>query len=232
MPDTVNTLIITLDGPSGSGKSTVSHRLAAHFKVPCLDTGAMYRTVALQCIKEKVNLDDETAVQKVAARFSFRFRRDGSNPVVEASDQKGAFKVMGKEIRTPDVSMAASRIAKLKAVRKELVSQQQRIGQEVGAVVEGRDAGTVIFPNAPFKFFLTASVEERAKRRHLELTEKLQGQVPPLEEVLKEMIQRDAQDSGRVESPLKPAEDAIMIETSGLSLDEVFNILVHKIERA
>jgi len=225
-------LIITLDGPSGSGKSTVAHRLAEYFKVPCLDTGAMYRRIALQCLREGLALDRESDVLQVASRFSFRFRREANQAIVEASDKSEAFQTIGKEIRTPEVSMAASQIAKLKSVRQRLVSEQQRIGQEHGAVVEGRDAGTVIFPTAKFKFFLTASSEERAKRRHRELSEKLEGQVPTQEEVLKEMIQRDAQDSGRVESPLKPAEDAVMVDTSGRNLDEVFEILVKTIERA
>lgn len=224
-------LIITLDGPSGSGKSTLSHRLAAHFSVPCLDTGAMYRMVALRCIQQQIPLDDDAQVTGVARHLKFRFIPGSQGSRIEVAEGNSEYRVVGKEIRTPEVSMGASQIAKLKSLRQELVRQQQRIGQEVGAVVEGRDAGTVIFPQAKFKFFMTASTEERAKRRHKELVEKWGNEATSYEEVLSEMMKRDAQDSQRAESPLKAAEDADLVDTTGLAMDEVLGILISRVQQ-
>jgi cytidylate kinase len=225
------TLIITLDGPSGSGKSTISHLIAQHFQVPCLDTGAMYRTVALLCLNRGISLEDESKVLEVAQGIEFRFSYlPSGDSLIESSIDGKTWSRVGKEIRTPEVSLAASQIAKMREVRAALVAQQQRIGRAQGAVVEGRDAGTVIFPQAPYKFFMTASVEARAQRRYLELKDKLGAEAPSLESVQKEMIQRDEQDSGRAESPLKPADDAQYLDTTGLSLNEVFQNLVTQIE--
>jgi cytidylate kinase len=223
-------LIITLDGPSGSGKSTISHQLAKHFGVPCLDTGAMYRTVAMLCLQRKIDLDNDAEVTKVVQSLEFRFPLEDSKTSAEYREIGKAYVRLGKEIRTPEVSMAASRIARLKNVRKALVAQQQKIGAELGAVVEGRDAGTVIFPHARFKFFMTATNEERARRRYLELKDKLGDQSPPVEEVYREMVLRDEQDSKRAESPLIAALDAELIETTGLDLGQVLALLIRKIE--
>lgn len=223
-------MIITLDGPSGSGKSTVSHQLARHYGVPCLDTGAMYRTLALRGIQRGLNLDDDAALSDLAQTLKFRFGFEGAVPFVEVTEGRGSSQKIGKEIRTPEVSLAASRVAKLRNVRKVLVAEQQRIGALEGAVVEGRDAGTVIFPKAKFKFFMTASSEERARRRHKELQERLGPEAPGYDAVLREMIQRDEQDSKRAESPLKPALDAQILDTTGLDLGQVFQALVQKID--
>ncbi len=224
-------LIITLDGPSGSGKSTISPRLAAHYSIPCLDTGAMYRTVALRALAQGINLEDDEAVSLVARRLDFRFKMLGGVNAGEYSESKAPFVQMGKEIRTPEVSMAASRIAKLKGVRQILVAAQQKIGAEFGAVVEGRDAGTVIFPGARFKFYMTATDQERARRRFKELQEKLGDAAPGYDDVLSEMIKRDAQDSQRAESPMKPAEDAEIVDTTGLELDQVLQVLIDKVNQ-
>ncbi len=225
-------LIITLDGPSGSGKSTASLKLARHFDVPCLDTGAMYRSVALRCLKEKVDLADEAKVVQIAERLTFDFGFENGEPWVSVSDQNSPALRVGKEIRTPEVSMGASKVAKLPQVRAVLVRKQQEIGIRKGAVVEGRDAGTVIFPKAQIKFFVTASIEERARRRHAELKEALGTQCQSYEEVLREMTARDEQDEKRAASPSKPAPDAILIDTSGLDLEGVVKFLIEKVESA
>ncbi len=223
-------LIITLDGPSGSGKSTVSHKLARHFRVPCLDTGAMYRSLAFRALRQGFSLEDEPRLVALAKGLSFDFGYEGDRPWVRVKEAGHSEVEAGKEIRTPEVSLAASKVAKLKGVREVLVAQQREIGLRRGAVVEGRDAGTVIFSKAPYKFFLTASTAERARRRYLELKEKLGDSAPPLQEVQDEMVIRDRQDSERAESPLKPAADAEMIDTSSLDMEQVLQILIQKVE--
>lgn len=221
--------IITLDGPSGCGKSTASALLASHFQLPYLDTGAMYRTVAWKALKSSIALNDEAALTKLAESLSFRFSFSGMNSVIEVAENGGAYQVLGPEIRTPEVSLASSKVAGLKNVRRALVRQQQEIGRRQGAVVEGRDAGTVIFPAADIKFFLTASSEARAERRYLELKEKLKDKTPTYESVLQDIKLRDKQDEERVESPSKPAPDAQIIDTSGRNLDQVVNLLIQKV---
>jgi cytidylate kinase len=222
-------LIITLDGPSGSGKSTASVKLAKHFDIPCLDTGAMYRTLALRTVALKISLDDEQSICRTAEKLSFRFGFDGDQRWVEV-EEDGIRKRMGSEIRTPEISLAASRVAKLPAVRRVLVRKQQEIGRVEGAVVEGRDAGTVIFPDATIKFFVTASAEERAKRRHRELVDTYGLKAQDYQEVLREIQERDRQDEERAASPSKPADDAIILDTSGLTLDEVVRLLIKKVD--
>jgi cytidylate kinase len=219
-------LIITLDGPSGSGKSTASVKLAYHLHLPCLDTGAMYRFVGYQAIQKNIPLDDEKKLSELAATCNFRFSFHGEEPVVEASVDSTPLQKLGKEIRTPEVSLAASGIAKLKKVREVLVKKQQEIGRKEGGVIEGRDAGTSIFPNAPIKFFMTADVKERAKRRFAELQEKLGPQAQAFDDVLREMTARDRQDEERAFSPLKPADDAYIYDTTGKDLKEVVQFLI------
>lgn len=222
-------LIITLDGPSGSGKSTASVRLALHFQIPCLDTGAMYRSVAYTAICRKISLDDEKSVCEVAKAMNFSFGFEGDQRWIEVTEA-GKAKRMGSEIRTPEISLAASRVAKLKDLRKILVRKQQEIGRKMGAVVEGRDAGTVIFPKATIKFFVTASSEERARRRHKELLDAYGIKAQGFDEVLSEIRERDRQDEERQISPSKPAEDAMIIDTSGLSLEDVVELLIQNVE--
>lgn len=225
-------MIITLDGPSGSGKSTASLRLAKHFKIPCLDTGAMYRTVALKALEGKTSFADEEAIAEIAENLEFDFHFEGYENAVRYRYRSSNWVKVGKEIRTPEVSMAASQVARLPKVRSVLVRKQQEIGLKKGAVVEGRDAGTVIFPKAVIKFFMTASVEERAKRRHSELVEALGAKAQSYEDVLKEMIARDEQDEKRAISPSKPAKDAVLVDTSGKDLDAVVQHLIEESESA
>lgn len=221
-------LIITIDGPAGSGKSTVAKRLALHFRIPCLDTGAMYRCVALQCLHSGIDLNDELAVTAQANPLEFMFGVDDSGLWTDVIED-GQRRRLGAEIRTPEVSMAASSIAKIASLRAVMVEKQQKLGKTEGAVVEGRDAGTVIFPEAPYKFYVTASPEERARRRFLELQGRDSTQT--MEAVLADVIQRDKQDLERTASPLKPAPDAIVIDTTGLSLEAVLLKLMSLIQK-
>lgn len=223
-----NPLIIAIDGPSGSGKSSVAKRLAIHFKLPCLDTGAMYRAVALECIENQISLSDEKKIAEVAKSLDFEFGVTNETLWAEMIHPKKGKRRLAGEIRTPEVSMGASAIAKWPELRAVLVSKQQVIGAAKGAVVEGRDAGTVIFPKAKFKFFVTAAPEERASRRYQELSQ-ISSKAQSYEEVLRDVVQRDKQDAERAVSPLKPAEDATIIDTSGLNLDEVVQSLIKKI---
>jgi len=222
-------ILIAIDGPSGCGKSTASHKLAERFQIPCIDTGAMYRTVAYFGILEGIDLEAEDALCALANRLNFRFGHETSGFYVESSFDGKPFERRGQEIRTPEVSMGASKVARLKKLRALLVSQQRKIGSECGGVIEGRDAGTVIFPNAPIKFYLTASTEERAKRRTEELRAKMGAKAPSYAEVLKDTKDRDDQDAQRAQSPMKPADDAIIIDTSSYNLDEVVQTLIDRV---
>lgn len=224
----MNPVIVTIDGPSGSGKSTVAKRLAIALKIPCLDTGAMYRAVAFECLKNNIGLDDEKTISELAESLRFEFGTTDEVLWADVIHPKTGRRRLGPEIRSPEVSMASSTIGLLPHLRKILVQQQQAIGLEKGAVVEGRDAGTVIFPLAKFKFFVTASSEERAKRRFYELIRLGKGG-QSFDEVLKEVRQRDKQDEERKVGPLRPADDAVIVDTTGLNLDEVVDTLQGRI---
>ncbi len=236
--------IVTLDGPSGSGKTTIARRVALHLKLPCLDTGAMYRRVALEALQRGVSLSDEAGCCAIAQELQFQFRNDTGRLISEVRLPNGQIQALGAEIRSPEVSMAASTIAKMGLLRKIMVEQQQRLGRERGAVVEGRDAATVIFPDSPYKFYVTASSEERARRRFEELRSqsltsqgertddsRSQGSVTfSYDEILKDLLARDHQDSSRAESPLVSAPGAMVIDTTGLSLDEVVARIIRSVE--
>jgi len=224
-------LIITLDGPAGCGKSTASIRLAHHFSIPFVDTGAMYRTVAYESLHRKIDLDDEEKVKEVARSllFQFSFEDNEARIIMRTAGHKP--RRLGQEIRSPEVSAAASKVARHKGVREVLVLQQQKIGQERGGVIEGRDAGTVIFPDAPVKFFLTASPEERAKRRFKELKRLSGGPKADFAQVLQEGKGRDAQDEGREHSPLKAAKGAIIVDTTDMNLDQVVEHLIQEVKK-
>jgi cytidylate kinase len=223
-------VIITIDGPAGSGKSTVAKRLARHFGLPYIDTGAMYRSVALRAIQKGVSLDDTFGLAAIAETLEFEFRFRGGSYYTAVSENGAVFSEVGSEIRTPEVSMASSKIAQWGELREVLVRKQQANARSTGGILEGRDAGTVIFPHADLKFFLTASAEERAQRRHVELEAQMGDKAPPFEEVLRDVQLRDAQDSGRKASPLRPAEDAQRVDSSTLGPEEVFQQLAKAIE--
>lgn len=210
--------LVVLDGPAGAGKSTIARRLARRLGVPLLDTGAIYRTLALVAQQRGIAWDDEPALVALAQRFPIEF---GGIP-----DDDGALQPVrydGQDvtaaIRTPEIGQGASRVSSLPGVRAALLGIQRTLG-ETGCVAEGRDMGTVVFPDARHKFFLTADLSARARRRQAELQQR--GlEVPPLAEVERDIAERDARDSTRQAAPLRRAEDAVLVDTSGIGVVEV-----------
>jgi cytidylate kinase len=206
-------LIITVDGPAGAGKSTVSKALATRIGYRYLDSGAMYRAFAYVVWKAERN-GNGRSVESIAKDFQVGCAlRDGEMRTFIGSAD------ISSEIRKPHISMLASKLSTLKEVRDRLTELQRTLSEQGGVVAEGRDMGTVVFPQAQVKFFLDASIQERARRRYQDLIR--QGQAIAFEEVLSEMVQRDQQDENRDLAPLKPAPDAIRIDSTDLSPDEI-----------
>lgn len=203
-------MIVTIDGPAGSGKSTVARLLAELLQVQFLDTGAMYRGIALAVVRSGESETDAPAVGRIAENTLINFQGDA----ICIGDED-----VSEEIRTAEVTAVSSVIATNPVVRNCLVQLQRNIGNEGSLVTEGRDQGSVVFPNAEFKFFLTASVDARARRRHREMVAK--GSKLKLATVRKQLRQRDQRDENREVAPMKPAEDAQVIDTSDLSIAEV-----------
>ena len=207
-------LVVAIDGPAGAGKSTVSMRLTRELGYRLLDTGALYRTVALLAKRQSVEWNDESALAGIAAGLDVDFKLVGNvNHLAVAGED------LTEAIRTPDISTGASVVSALPAVRAALLELQRSLGRSGGVVVEGRDVGTVVFPDAEAKFFLTASDKVRAQRRFDELRAK--GVDVDLESTLAEMRERDERDSGRDVAPLTQADDAVLVDSSERSLDEV-----------
>jgi cytidylate kinase len=208
-------ITIAIDGPSGAGKSTVARRLAALLGFTYIDTGAMYRAIAWAGLERALPLEDEDAQVALAEAVRITFEPDperGQRVLVDGVDVTDA-------IRSPEVTRLSSPVSAIPGVRRVLVAQQQALGAGGGVVMEGRDIGTVVFPNAEVKVFLTASEEERARRRWLDLAAK--GQEVTQEQVQEQQRERDARDSSRADSPLCAAADAVTIESDGISLDDV-----------
>lgn len=204
-------MIITIDGPAGSGKSTVAKILARRLSISNLNTGAMYRAVTLFIIENKIDTDNEVSIEKSLKEIKIDFF--DNTIFLNGKD-------VSERIKDLDVEQKVSKISSLKSVREKMVELQRMIGNKISLVAEGRDTGTVVFPNAEFKFYLDASVNERAKRRYKELTE-LGIKDVTISEIEKEIEKRDFQDRTRKLSPLKVPENAIIIDTTGLSIDEV-----------
>lgn len=209
--------ILTIDGPSGSGKGTVSRALATRLGWHYLDSGALYRAIGLAAAWSDIDLSDAQALERCARETRIEFRRDGSH------DDELRVLVNGveatAELRTETAGAAASAIAAVPAVRAALVARQRRARRAPGLVADGRDMGTVIFPDAPYKVFLTASAEERAKRRYKQLKEK--GVSVSLDSLLREICARDERDAQRAVAPLRAAADATLIDTTGLPVEAV-----------
>lgn len=204
---------IAIDGPSGAGKSSISKKLAEILGYVHLDTGAMYRAVAYAALKRDIALDDEKTVVDMISKLDLVMKPDGTI-ICDGED-------ITKKIREPHMSMAASNVSKLKEVRAALVRMQQKIASSKGYILDGRDIGTVVLTDAEVKIFLTASPEERTKRRVLQ-NEK-SGIKSDYQTIYDEIIARDYQDSHRENSPLKKADDAVEIDSSSMTIDEVIN---------
>ena len=223
--------VVTIDGPSGAGKSTISRLLAARLEYTYLDTGAMYRAVAFKVREAGLDLEeasDRAVLPGLLAEIDITLA-----PAASADDDALVF-VNGEEvsaaIRTAEMGMAASRVSAEPVVREKLTEMQRRLGGRGGIVAEGRDTGTVVFPQAQYKFYLDANPEERARRRQLQLREK--GQEVEFHILLEQITKRDNDDSARSLAPLKPAPDAVIVDTSTMGIEEVVSHMLEKIQSA
>ncbi|NLM08670.1 MAG: (d)CMP kinase [Clostridiales Family XIII bacterium] len=210
---------IAIDGPSGAGKSSVAKKLAARLNIDYIDTGAMYRAVAYKMLREGIGIEDREALKAMLENIHIDFSR--GETILDDE-------VISEKIRTPEISKLASDASALPEVREKLVSLQRAMGESKSVVMDGREIGTVVFPKAKYKFFLTATVKERAKRRWLELREK--GLDVELDDVEADIIQRDHNDSTRALNPLRKAEDAIEIDTTAMNLEQVTQHILSYIE--
>lgn len=211
-------MIVAIDGPSGAGKSTVSNAVARELGFSCLDTGAMYRAIAWRALRDGAALDDAEALGSIARSCAIEFLHEAGDPkprgvLIDEENVTSA-------IRTAEIDRAVSKVSAVPAVREALVAQQQRIGSAGDYVVEGRDIGTVVFPDAEVKVFLTASNEERARRRVRQNKRRGVGSTD-YDVVLADILRRDEEDSSRASSPLVPADDAVLIDSTAFTIDEV-----------
>ena len=211
-----NNNLVTIDGPSGSGKGTVCHILAAKLQWHLLDSGALYRILAFAALQKKLSLDDEKSLADLALNLDVSFVSNGAGV-----DTLLAGENVGDKLRTEIVAQAASQVAALQVVRDALLARQKAFNQAPGLIADGRDMGTVVFPDAPVKIFLDASAEERAARRFNQLQSK--GFNVSIAQILSEIKERDFRDRNRPVAPLKPAEDALVIDSTSLTIDEVVN---------
>ena len=208
---------VAIDGPSGAGKSTIAKKVAAALKIDYIDTGAMYRAVAYKMLRDGVGIDDRTGLAKLLSGTDIDFVK--GDIVLDGE-------TVNDKIRTPEVSKMASDSSALPEVREKLVALQRNMGSVKSVIMDGRDIGTNVFTGAKYKFFLTASVGERARRRWIELSEK--GQAIPLAKVEADIAERDHNDSTRALNPLRRADDAIEIDTTAMGIEEVVqDILGH-----
>ena len=214
--------IIAIDGPSGAGKSTVAKALAQRLGYIYIDTGAMYRGVALRAKERGLSVEDEEELFHLASALHFAFsqKESGDRVLCDETD-------ITEAIRSPEISLLASDISKIASVRKALVQKQREMGQEGGVVLEGRDIGTVVFPEADAKFYLDAQPQERARRRYEELVKKDRN--IRFQETLDDVIRRDQNDMHRAVSPLRKADDAMVIDSTDLSIEEVVEQMAGRI---
>ncbi len=216
--------VVAIDGPAGAGKSTVAKRLAVRLNFSYLDTGAMYRSVTLKAMRMGLSLEDEDQLAEMARKTQIDLRGNAQSGLKVFLDGED----VSEEIRTPEVTGQTFYIARAPKVRAVMVDLQRKIGSATDVVIEGRDIGTVVFPNARFKFYLDASVEERARRRFKEFQEK--GKDITLEQVIEDVRKRDETDFTRIVGPLKKAKDAAVVDSTALSIDEVVEAMARHIE--
>lgn len=214
---------IALDGPAGSGKSTVAKIVASKLKILYLDTGAMYRACALKCYLNGVSVNDEKSVEQLLKDTKVTVSYENGVQVTYLDGKN-----VSSDIRKPEISMLASSVAALPCVRIKMVEEQRNIAKSTSCVLDGRDIGTHVLPNAEYKFFLTAKPEIRAKRREEE--NKVKEFSQPFEEILAEIIKRDEQDKNRAFAPLLKAQDAVEIDSSYMTVDDVVNFILNKIQ--
>ncbi|TVP16305.1 (d)CMP kinase [Shewanella sp. KCT] len=216
--------IVTIDGPSGAGKGTISQILASRLGWKLLDSGAIYRVLALAAIHHNVELDNEASLALLAAHLDVQFNTangNGIKVVLEGEDVSHA-------IRSQECSNAASKVAAFPRVREALLRRQRAFAEAPGLIADGRDMGTVVFPTTPAKLYLTASAEERAQRRYNQLQDK--GFDVNIDRLLAEVVERDERDMNRPVAPLVPAEDALVIDTTGIGIDEVVELALSHIK--
>ncbi len=216
--------VITLDGPSGTGKGTLCHLLAKHLNWNILDSGAIYRVLAFAVRKKGLNIQDKDQLVSLALSLNLRFEPSDNNETKVILDEEN----ISQEIRSEQCGQDASTIAAIHEVREALLERQRSFAQAPGLVTDGRDMGTVVFPDAILKVFLYADEQERAKRRYLQLKEK-QINVS-LAQVVEDLVKRDTRDTARTHAPLRPADDAIKIDTTSLTIVQVFNNVLHLID--
>ena len=218
-------LTIAIDGPVGAGKSTISDEVAKRLSILHLDTGAMYRAFGLCAIENRLDLNDEAAVSALCAsdqaQVSVRYENGTQITMLNGRDVSGS-------IRTQEVGMAASTVSKYREVRRVMVKRQQEMAKEQPMLLDGRDIGTVVLPDATLKVYLTATPEARARRRMLQLREK--GDGTPFEEILKEVNARDYQDTHREVTPLRQAKDAVLVDSSDLTFEETVQAILSLVE--
>lgn len=214
---------IAIDGPAGAGKSTAARLVAEKLGYIYIDTGAMYRAVTLQALMDKIHMYDENALTEIAQKVNITLQvNENGNTGVYLNN-----KDVTREIRTPEVSRNVSLVSRVPGVRERMTQLQKEMANKVSVVMEGRDIGTHVLPNADFKFYLTASVEERARRRHAELLDR--GYLAPYEEIFNDIKKRDNIDSNRQVAPLKPAPDAEIIDCSSMTVEKVVNLIVTRV---
>lgn len=214
---------VAIDGPSGAGKSTISKLIAKKLNITYLDTGAMYRTVAVYCLSKGVSVNDAQAVEPLLKEINISYIGDPLDRHICLNGED-----VSQKIREHHVSKAASDVSKIPAVRLFLVEMQRKIANEYDVVLDGRDITSYVLPNAKYKFFLTASPEVRAKRRYDEL--KAKGQEIPYEQILADVIDRDHNDSTRAFAPLTKTEDSILVDSSNMTIDEVADFMLSYIK--